>query len=122
VSVSAVGVPSGREPVKKLVVIACSAVAAVATSLVLIAEAGAAPDQTGETFAQAKAALTQAGYDPVVFSAVGGSVPRDDCTVVRQQTTTATPFLGGAGPRGGMIQGNGNPRVLLSLDCSSKPK
>ena len=108
---------------KKLIVIACSALAAIAASLTVVSQAAAAPDQSGQSFADAKAALTAAGYDPVVATAVGDTLPRDDCTVVRQQTTGhATPFFGSSGPHGVMITGNGNPKVMLTLDCNAKPK
>lgn len=107
--------------VKKLIVIGCGAAAALAASLVLIGEAGAAPDQSGQTFADAKAALTQAGFNPVVSTTVGDALPRDSCIVVRQQATTAAPFQGG-GTKGVLGSANGNPRVLLSLNCNPQPK
>jgi len=106
---------------KKLIIIACGALAAGAASLAVVGQAAAAPDQTGQTYANAKAALG-GSYNVVVSSVVGDALPRDECTVVRQQTTVATPFYGGAGPRGGMITGSGNPKVMLSLDCNPHPK
>lgn len=106
---------------KKLIVITCSALAALAASLLVVGEAAAAPDQTGESFADAKAALASAGYNPVVSTSIGDALPRDDCTVVRQQTTLAPPFQGG-GTKGVLNSGNTNPKVMLSLDCSSQPK
>jgi hypothetical protein len=101
---------------KKLIVIGASAFAATAASLAVISQAGAAPDQTGETFANAKAALTQAGYSVVVSSSAGDQLSRDDCIVVRQETTAASGFAGGGWPGAG--KGN---RVLLSLDCHKQP-
>jgi hypothetical protein len=106
---------------KKLIIVACAAVAAFAASLAVAGQAAAAPDETGQTYAQAKAALA-GQYNPVVQSLVGDAQPRDQCIVVHQQTTVGTPFLGGAGPHGGMISGNGNPKVMLSLDCNPRPK
>ena len=102
---------------RKLVVILAGVVAAVAASLIMISQAGAAPDQTGQTFAEAKAALANAGYAPVVSSSVGDKVAQDDCLVVRQQTTTAPPFVGG-----GVSAPSSKPRVLLSLNCDPPPK
>jgi hypothetical protein len=40
-------------------------------SLTLVSEAGAAPDTSGETFGEAKVALSEAGYTPVVSTSVG---------------------------------------------------
>jgi hypothetical protein len=107
---------------KKLIIIACGALAAGTASLAVAGEAAAAPDESGQTYANAKAALLAANYNPVVSSVVGDALPRDECIVVNQQTTQATPFYGGAGPRGGMILGSGNPKVMLSLDCNPHPK
>ncbi len=102
---------------KKLIVMGASAAAATVASLTLISQAGAAPDQTGETFAEARAALTQAGYSAVVSTSFGDQLSQDDCTVVRQSTTTAPAFAGGD------VTGQGSkPRVLLSLNCNKQPK
>jgi hypothetical protein len=107
---------------KKLIIIVCGALAAVAASLTVVSQATAAPDQTGQTFGQAKAALS-GSYNLVVSSVVGDALPRDECIVVRQQATgIATPFYGSSGPHGVMINGSGNPKLMLSLDCNPHPK
>jgi hypothetical protein len=64
--------------VKKLIVIGAGVFAAAVASLTLISQADAAPDQTGQTFAEAKAALTGAGYSAVV--------PRPSVTSCRRTT------------------------------------
>lgn len=101
---------------KKLVVLGAGAVAAAAASLTLISQADATPDQSGQTYAEAKAALTQAGYSVEVSSSFGDKLPQDECKVVRQQATAAAPFTGG-----GWAGAANKPRILLSLDCS-QPK
>ena len=103
--------------VKKLIVIGAGVFAAAVASLTLISQADAAPDQTGETFAEAKAALTAAGYSAVVSTSIGGQLSQDDCTVVRQETTTASAFAGGD-----VSAPSAKPRVLLSLNCTKQPK
>lgn len=102
--------------VKNLIVIGISALAAIAASLILISQADATPDQSGQTFAEAKAALAQAGFTAVVATSIGDQLPQDQCTVVRQETTTAPAFAGG-----GWAGADTTPRVLLSLNCN-KPK
>jgi beta-lactam-binding protein with PASTA domain len=104
--------------VKKLVVLAAGVLAAIAAGLALVSAgvAGAAPDTTGQTFAEAQAALKAAGYQAVVSTSIGDRVSQGDCTVVRQQTTMASPFTGGD-----VQTPNSSPRVLLSLDCSKAP-
>ena len=106
---------------KRLLVIASTALAAAVTSLVVVSQAAAAPDQTGQSFAEAKAALSAAGYNPVVATSFGDKLPQDECTVVRQETTTAAPFQGG-GTKGVVTTDNGSPKVLLSLNCNPQPK
>ena len=103
-----------KRHVKKLIVIASSAVAAAAASLVAISPAGAEPDQTGQSFADAKAALTNAGYDVVVSTKFGSALPLEDCSVIRQETTLGAPFSNGAFTR------SGNQKVMVSLDCNPK--
>ena len=110
---------------RKFIVIAASAFAAAVASLILISQADAAPDQTGQTFAEAKAALAQAGYSVVVSTTVGDQLSQNDCLVVRQETTTASPFSGGDWTGGTDFGASGTgskPQVLLSLDCSKQRK
>jgi hypothetical protein len=105
--------------VKKLVVVGAGALAAGAASLTLMSTgvAGAAPDVSGQTFSEAQAALKEAGYTAVVSTAVGDTVAQGDCTVVRESTTRASAFVGGD-----VTAPASTPKVLLSLDCSTKPK
>lgn len=104
---------------KRFIVIGASACVAFLGSLMLIAQAGAAPDQTGQTFAEAKAALRQAGYAVVVSTSVGDKVTQDQCMVTRQETTTASGYAGSSISI--YSQNSPKPRVLLSLDCNAQP-
>jgi PASTA domain len=109
----------GGRQVKKLVVVGAGALAATGASLALVSTgvAGAAPDVSGKTFSEAQTALKQAGYTAVMSTAVGDTVVQGDCTVVRQETTVASPFVGGD-----VTAPKSSPRVLLSLYCTKKPK
>lgn len=84
--------------------------------LILTYQAGADPNESGQTFAEAKAALTRAGYTVEVSSSFGDK-PQDECRVIREETATAPGFAGGGWPGAG-----GQPRIMLSLDCSAAPK
>ena len=77
----------------KLIVFAAGAVGAIAMSLTLISAAIGSPDTSGQTFAEAKAALTAAGYTVVVSTTVGDKLAQGDCTVIRQQDATGHPFV-----------------------------
>ena len=103
----------------KLLVILAGALAAIGASLTLVSTgvAGAAPDVSGQPFSEAQAALKAAGYTAVVSTTVGASVAQGDCTVVRQSSIKSSAFAGGDWPAS-----TASPKVLLSLDCSSKPK
>jgi beta-lactam-binding protein with PASTA domain len=100
--------------VNKLIVFAAGAVGAIAMSLTLISAASGSPDTSGQTFAEAKAALTAAGYTVVVSTTVGDKLAQGDCTVIRQQDATGHPFLGG----GWIGAPSSKPTVRLVLNCS----
>ena len=105
---------------KKLLVLAAGALAATAASLTLVSTgvAGAAPDTSGQTFSEAQATLKTAGYTAVMSTTIGDQVAQNDCTVVRQQTTTGGAFVGGDWPG----SSSSSPKVLLTLDCTKAPK
>jgi hypothetical protein len=105
----------------KLIVVGAGVLAAGAATLTLMSTgvAGAAPDVSGQTFSEAQAALKEAGYTAVVSTAVGDAVSQGDCTVVRQNTTTASSFVGGDWTGQGSTASS---KVMLSLDCSTPPK
>ena len=104
---------------KRLIIIAAGVVAAIAASLTLMSTgvAGAAPDVSGQTFSEAQATLKEGGYAAVMSTAVGDTLAQGDCTVVRQETTMATAFVGGD-----VTAPSSTPKVLLSLNCTAKPK
>jgi hypothetical protein len=113
----------------KLIVLAVGAFAAIAMSLTLVSQAGASPDTTGETFSEASAVLTEAGYSAVVSTSVGSRLAQSDCTVTRQQDVGGGTGFQPPGMVNGSFMGDGpvaevgaagKPRVLLSLNCSPK--
>ena len=105
---------------KKLLVVIAGAGAAIGASLPLIntGVAGAAPpDVSGDTFSEAQAALKESGYTAVMSTTLGDKLAQGDCKVVRQETTTASAFVGGD-----VSAPSSNPKVRLSLHCNPEPK
>ena len=81
--------------------------AGVAVALVGAGTAGAAPDVSGQTYAKAKQALSQAGLTPVIATRVGDRVNEDDCIVDRIQDAN-------------FVSGTGTPassKVKVYLNC-----
>ncbi len=94
---------------KNLIAIAAGAAASAACasmSLVSSGVAAADPDVVGQTYSDAKAALSEANMTPVVATVLGGNMPHDQCYVV----STAKPtFLDqGGNSKGNLIQVNLN--------------
>ena len=71
--------------------------------------AGAEPDLTGMTYADAKSAIQNAGGTPQVSARVGDRLSEADC-LVTDQTKSAVP------PHG--FPGAGSNIVLVALDCN----
>jgi beta-lactam-binding protein with PASTA domain len=68
--------------------------AGVAIALVGAGTAAAAPDVSGQTYAKAKQALSEAGLTPIIATRVGDRVSEDDCIVDRVQDAN---FVSGTG-------------------------
>lgn len=94
---------------KKLIAIAAAAAAATACasmSLLSTGIAAADPDVVGQTYSDAKAALSDADMTPVVATVLGGKLPQDQCYVV---STSKPTFLDqGGSSKGDLIQVNLN--------------
>lgn len=97
----------------KLIVLTAAILAAAAASLILwnTGVATASPDVSGKTFAEAQPVLQEAGYTVVVANTVGDKLAQSDCTVVRQQDSTPTPF----GTKKYQIAPH---QVMLTLNCN----
>jgi hypothetical protein len=71
---------------KHLIVLGAGAVGAMALSTALLGTGvAAAGDYDGQTYADAAAAIEEAGGTPVVVSRIGGQLPQDECLVVNTQ-------------------------------------
>jgi hypothetical protein len=88
-----------NKPVQTVVVAGVAVLSALSTSAV----ADASPDVVGHPYSDATSALNSAGFSPVVVNSFGATVPRDQCTVTRQQDRTATD--------------SGAKQTLLTLNC-----
>jgi hypothetical protein len=76
---------------------------AMATAALALLTAGpAAADDTGQTYAQAQAALNGQGYTVIQSTSIGDQLPQSECLVVKQLTSA-------------------NGHVMLSLNCNKKP-
>ncbi len=99
---------------KKFIVVgAGAAISAAATSAVLLGAgvAAAAPDVTGETYADAVEAIEGGGATPKVVMRVGSRLPLDDCIVTNARDESAfRPAQDG-------IYGYAEDEVMLSLNC-----
>lgn len=72
-----------------------------AAALALLGAGPAAADDTGQTYAQAQAALKDQGYAVIQSTSIGDQLPQSECRVVKQLTSA-------------------NGHVMLSLDCNKK--
>ena len=71
---------------KQLIVLGTGGVGAMALSMALLGTGvAAAADYDGQTYADAAAAIEQAGDTPIVATRVGSQLPQDDCLVVNSQ-------------------------------------
>ena len=83
-------------------------VPAVALVLCGVAHAGS-PDVVGQKYGDASGTLGDAGFTPVVSTAVGDQEPESNCVVVRQQDRTVQPAANSSG--------SATNETLLSLNC-----
>ena len=71
---------------KQLIVLGTGGVGAMALSMALLGTGvAAAADYDGQTYADAAAAIEQAGDTPIVATRVGSQLPQDECLVVNSQ-------------------------------------
>jgi beta-lactam-binding protein with PASTA domain len=99
--------------VRKLIVIGVGAVGAAGVALTVMGSttAMAAPDVSGQTYAKAKQALSEAGLTPIVATRVGDRTEEDKCIVDRVQDAN-------------FVNGTGSPAsatVYVYLNCYGNP-
>jgi hypothetical protein len=71
---------------KQLIVLGTGGVGAMALSMALLGTGvAAAADYDGQTYADATAAIEEAGDTPIVATRVGSQLPQDECLVVNSQ-------------------------------------
>ena len=71
---------------KQLIVLGTGGVGAMALSMALLGTGvAAAADYDGQTYADAAAAIEEAGDTPIVATRVGSQLPQDQCLVVNSQ-------------------------------------
>ena len=71
---------------KQLVLLGTGGVGAMALSMSLLGTGvAAAADYDGQTYADAAAAIEQAGDTPIVATRIGSQLPQDECLVVNSQ-------------------------------------
>jgi beta-lactam-binding protein with PASTA domain len=100
--------------VRKLIAIGVGAVGAASVALALVgnsATALAAPDVSGQTYAKAQQALSDAGLTPIIATRVGDRVDESKCIVDRVQDAN-------------FVNGTGSPAsntVYVYLNCYGNP-
>ena len=71
---------------KQLIVLGTGGVGAMALSMALLGTGvAAAADYDGQTYADAAAAIEEAGDTPIVATRIGSQLPQDECLVVNSQ-------------------------------------
>ena len=71
---------------KQLIVLGTGGVGAMALSMALLGTGvAAAAEYDGQTYADAAAAIEQAGDTPIVATRIGSQLPQDECLVVNSQ-------------------------------------
>jgi hypothetical protein len=71
---------------KQLIVLGTGGVGAMALSMALLGTGvAAAAEYDGQTYADAAAAIEDAGSTPIVATRVGSQLPQDECIVVNSQ-------------------------------------
>ena len=96
---------------KKPVVLGIGAVGVAAASFAVFgsATASATNEYTGQTYADASKAISDAGQSAVIATRVGSFLPTDQCTVTGSRSAN---FLDSSGTSSG-------GRVLLYLNCNN---
>jgi len=71
---------------KQLIILGTGGLRAMALSMALLGTGvAAAADYDGQTYADAAAAIEQAGDTPIVATRIGSQLPQDECLVVNSQ-------------------------------------
>jgi hypothetical protein len=97
--------------VKKLIIYTVSTVGATAVSMATFGTGIAlADDYTGQTYADASSAISDAGQNAVIASRVGDTLPLDECVVTHSQSA--------AWIKGDDFQ-HVTDTVLLYLNCNA---
>ncbi len=92
-------------------VAAATSLGAVALMCSGVAAAGSPPNVVGQKFADARSALSSAGFKPLVSTTVGDQLQWPNCVVTNQVArTVAAPANTG---------GSSSSQVLLSLNCEA---
>ncbi|WP_234789768.1 PASTA domain-containing protein [Mycolicibacterium mucogenicum] len=92
-------------------VAAATSLGAVALICSGVASAGSAPNVVGQKFSDARSALANAGFKPLVSTTVGDQLQWPNCVVTNQVArTVSAPANSG---------GSSSSQVLLSLNCEA---
>ena len=76
-----------------------------------VAQAGSAPNVTGQKYSDATSAISGAGLRPVVSTTIGDQKAWPDCLVTNQQERTVAPPENSAG--------SATTELLVALNCDS---
>ncbi|MUL64154.1 hypothetical protein BOO86_06730 [Mycobacterium sp. CBMA 234] len=76
-----------------------------------VAAAGGAPNVVGQKYSNARSALANAGFKPLVSTTVGDQFQWPDCIVTNQVARTVHPPANSGG--------SGSNEVLVSLNCEA---
>lgn len=99
-------------------VAAAAGVALFGATGAAVAAPSGAPDVVGDTYADATAALSDAGMTPSVGVVVGGGLPLDDCIVTNVQTVSALRPAAIDESYAQMYPASGE--IMLTLNCAGK--
>lgn len=90
--------------------------AMIATSLSggAVAQAASSPNVVGQKYSDASAALSEAGFSPVVSSTVGSTLQRPECIVTHQQDRTVQPPPNSQWNGGAVVE-----QTLVTLNCNA---
>lgn len=78
------------------------------------AHASTSPSVVGKKYSDAKAALSEAGFSPVVSTTVGAALPWDECVVSNQRDRTVQPP-----PNSQWNGGVAVSQTLVTLNCNA---
>jgi hypothetical protein len=93
------------------VVAAATSLSAVALINSGVASAGTPPNVVGQKYSDARSALSNAGFKPLVSTTVGDQLQWPSCVVTNQVARTVSPPANSGG--------SSSNQVLLSLNCEA---